>query len=147
MLCFITWYIQSKIYLLNLSQRNLCLVQNMTFNTGCSLAPLWLLKFKASAIEYSSTILSVLYTSYECAATVRCMLLVAQACRALRESCCTATHTARRPTRRALAASAWQSSALATRRSISPSNFRTFARRHATLYTLQVYTICYNFKI
>ena len=55
-----------------------------------------------------------------------------------------ATHTARRPTRRnASAASAWQSSALATRCSISISNSRTYARRHATLYSLHstLYTL------
>ena len=108
-----------------------------------------ILRFEASALEYSSTVFGVLYTSYECTATVRCVLLVEQACQASRESCCTATLTVRRPTRRASAARAWQSSALATRRSISPSNSRTFARRHASLYTLQstVYTTGYNSKV
>ena len=49
---------------------------NMTLNTGCSLAPLCLLRFDASALEYSSTVLSVLY----CTLTTRVLLMYEISC-------------------------------------------------------------------
>ena len=116
----------------------------MRLNTGCSLAPLCLLRFEASALEYWSTVLSELYTSYEFAATVRCVLLMAQACRALRESCCTATHTARRllgALRRQARGSRrlWQLGARSLRRTLAHLPAGTL---HST-----VYTTGYNSKV
>ena len=60
-LCFIVWYIQSKFCLLNLTQLDLCFVQNMIWKTGCSLAPLLYLDLRP--LHLSIRVLYLVYCS------------------------------------------------------------------------------------